>query len=97
MKEFDVIVDCFSVGIWKATDKINGKHHFKAVVDGEDYLYRIVNNLKDARMRKSAFGRVSVEVHYHAKNAGNYVRFEPVSNRKQSKKKKISDKQQSLF
>lgn len=95
VKEFNVIVSTFSVVIVHTCNLT--KYHFKAVVDGEPYHYRVTNGSPGALVKKEAFGRASVEIHYHAKNAGNVVRFLPVQNDSRKRKKEISDKQQSLF
>jgi len=96
MKEYEVIVTSKMVKITKTTDLINP--HFVAVVDGEKYYYKVVNAKHESKpVAKWAFGRASVEIQYHAKNWGNYVRFEPVGRVKRKKKKKISPKQMTMF
>jgi len=95
VQEFEVKVTAKSVQIWHATGL--KKYHFAAVVDGEDYHYQIVNEKGSLLVKSEAFGRASVEVHYHAKNAGNVVRFKPVNNKSPKRKKPISEKQGSLF
>ena len=102
MKEFKVTVNNFSVVI-KETNNLR-HYHFKAVVDGESYRYKILNegesvcdNSGGTVLKKEVFGRASIEIMYHAHNAGNIVRFEPVGNVRSKKKKKISKNQMTMF
>jgi len=96
VKEFEVKVGVFSVSVWTVT-KLD-EYHFSAIVDGEPYHYKIVNDAKlGGSVKKEAFGRASVEVHYHAKNAGNVVRFQPVNNTRAKRKKEISKDQRGMF
>lgn len=100
-KQFYVIVDEQSV-IVRETQRGLTVAHAHAVVDGMDYYYQIVKDSSNvmkvggSKIKKAMFGRGINQVHYHAKNAGNVVRFLPVS-RKQSKKKEISEYQRGLF
>lgn len=100
-RQFYVIVDAQSV-IVRETESGLSVTHAHAVVDGDDYYYQIVKDSSDvmkvggSKVKKEMFGRGINQVHYHAKNAGNYVRFVPVS-RKQTKSKEISEKQMELF
>lgn len=99
-KEFYVIVNEQSV-IVKETKGLS-VHHAKAIVDGEEYFYQVVKDTSNvmevggSKIKKSMFGRGINQVFYHAKNAGNIVRFIPIG-RSSSKKKDVSDKQRSLF
>lgn len=95
MKDFDVLVDTFSVIITSTNNLTN--YHFSAVVDGEGHHYKIRNGNNGTLVKKEAFGRASVAIHYHAKNQGNIVRFIPVGRVSRKKKKKISKDQMTMF
>lgn len=96
VKHFVAEVSTFSVIIWNR-HQID-KYHYEAIVDGEEYRYKVVNGEHLGKLKQEAWGRASVAIHYHAKNAGNIVRFKPVTtDRKKSSKKKIDEKQKGLF
>lgn len=96
IREFEVTVTSKMVRFEQVTGLKS--YHFKAVVDGTEVFYKVVNaQHADKPASKWAFGRASVEIQYHAKNLGNIVRFEPVGRKTRKRKKKISLKQLPLF
>lgn len=71
-------------------------YDYRATVDGDKWLYKIVkhkNNLdKSNRWRM----RSTQQIWYHAKNSGTHVSFEPCAIRRPYKRK-ISEKQLSYW
>lgn len=67
-----------------------------AMVDGERHQYYL-SRYEHTEKKSSWRERGMMHLHYHAKNSGNLVRWLPVGHVKQSRKKKISEKQKSLF
>lgn len=66
--------------------------HAKALVDGDMWTYQIVKSKNCSSKDRTWFSRGMNYTHYHAKNSGFYVKFQPIE-RKSKKAKKISPKQ----
>lgn len=90
MKHFEVIISPKLIEI-EETDKPLSVTHVSATVDGEDYVYKICikKGLKQKDVSKGWFGRGSNSAFYHARNAGNIVRFNPVDNKSRKRRKKV--------
>ncbi len=71
-------------------------YDYKAVVDGDAWLYLIKRHKNNPDKSNRWRMRATQQVFYHAFNSGTHVRFEPVSIRRPYKRK-ISEKQLSFL
>ncbi len=95
MRHFTVTVQPMSVQINEQTKEF-AVYDCSAVVDGDTWRYQMKKGLNIAKNDKHWRGRAYQNIHYHAHNSGEVVRFVPVHYQAR-KRRKISEKQLSLF
>lgn len=90
MKHFEVIISPKLIEIEEVDNPLSVTH-VSAKVDGEEYVYKIKikKGFKAKDLSKGWFGRGSNSAFYHAKNAGNIVRFNPVDNKSRKRRKEV--------
>lgn len=97
MRFFIVEVSRQKIQIWETNNPLSVTH-VSATVDGDSLVYKVIkrSGLKTRDVGKGWFWRGCNQAHYHAKNAGNIVRFNPVP-KKPKKPKKLPERQKRMW
>ncbi len=95
MRYFTVTVQPMRVQIDEQTKEF-AMYDSSATVDGEIWCYKIKKGPNIAKNNRTWRSRAYQNIHYHANNSGEIVRFTPVHHATRSSRK-INEKQLSMW